>query len=147
MKLYLYIAAALILSGLLWGAVHIWNKAQERDAFEQRAIAAEREKVKLAEGFADSVKQFAEQQAKDQEADTALAARITALEGVAADLKRAASRVPATVEKVDDKGIRRAAINPDWWLCQSAILSGDATDAAACQTRAEHGSVPASVSP
>jgi hypothetical protein len=41
-KLYLYIAIAIAAAGLLWGAVHIWNKAERAEAAE-KALVEERE--------------------------------------------------------------------------------------------------------
>lgn len=141
MKIYAYLAAAAILAGLLWGAAHVWNKAQRVDAAELAQHKAEADLKDYADKSLAAIEAFNAQAKIDHAADEAFGSRLTALEGAAADLRRAAARIPGHVENTDAKGITRSVLNPDWWLCQSANLSGDTTDAAACRARAGDGGV------
>lgn len=132
MKIYAYIVAGLMLSGLLWYGHHIYVKADERDQFEEQAKAAEASKQRYADDALKAIQAFNAQREKDSAGDDALNTRLTALEGAAKALAQAARMQRPTVEKPDAQGVVRAVINPDWWLCQSATLSGDPTDATAC---------------
>jgi hypothetical protein len=92
-------------------------------------------------------KRDAAQRAKDQAGDQALTSRVASLQADNEALRRAASRVPATVEKPDAHGNTSVAVNPDWMLCRiSATLGHDPADVAACKARAGDGSVPNPVS-
>lgn len=141
MKLYAYIIAAILLAGLVGYGVHVWRKAERVDVAE----AAQRQAVVDLKNYADrslkAIQDFNARAEKDRKGDEALDARLTALEGVAADLRRAAASIRPTVEKTDAKGVARSVINPDYWLCESATLSGDTADAAACRAAAGDGSV------
>lgn len=148
MKIALYVAALAILASLVGGLVHLSKKAARVDVAEAAQHAAEQKQVDQAEAFAKSVADFTQQQKEDQAKDAALSARLTTLEGVAEELRRAASRQPATVEKTDANGNRRVAINAGWWLCNGgALLGGDPTDTAACLAGPGASGLPAPVRP
>lgn len=72
---------------------------------------------------------------RDGEADRELAANLEMAESEVERLRRAAALVPATVETKDANGIPHLAINPVWWLCNSALLSGDTADTASCEAK------------
>lgn len=147
MKVWAIVIGIAILAGLVGGLVHLSKKAARVDAAEARAAAAEQLQVDQAKKFANGIELFGKQQEADQKADAALVQRITALEGVAAALNRAASRIKPSMEKPDAQGTLRAVIAPDWWLCRSAQLSGDSADTAACIASPSAGTVPTTVSP
>lgn len=141
MKIWAYVAALAILASLVGGLVHLSKKASQVDAAEARAAAAEKEQLDQAKKFATKIDEFNAHQERDTKKDEELGARLTKLEGVANELARAASRIKPTAEKTDAQGVRHDVVAGDWWLCQSAQLSGNPADAAACVARPGDGSV------
>lgn len=140
MKIYAYIVAAIMLAGAVAYGVHIVKKANRAEVAE-KALADETAKhAAYVEAEAKQLAEFIRKAQADKDSDTALTGRITALEGAAAAIRQAASRIHPTVEKTDDKGVTRVSIAGPWWLCQSAQLGGDSADATACAA-AGNGSV------
>lgn len=125
-----------LIAGFLWwaqGRIRISYIAErERDT----AIATHASYKELV--TANAIRAIARME-RDQTDDAAMAARITQLTNENAELARLAAGVPATVEKPDANGVPRLAINDLWWLCNSAILTRDPADAAACKARAGAG--------
>lgn len=108
MKLYLYIAAALAIIGLMWGAVHVWNKAQRLDAVEaeykkfQKDTAAHDKAVSQAIANAQGRSQVLAEQLSGTQAE------LNRLRGE--HINPVVNREkPATNGKCDDP-----RISPDW---------------------------------
>lgn len=136
-RLIAYGLIALALAGAVGYGAHIVRKANRVDIAEAALKDAQASHAAYVEKSAKQLADYLAQAKTDRAADEALTARITALEGVAADLRRAVRNIPATVEKADDKGVVTARIAPDWWLCYAASLGGDATDTTACIARSQ----------
>lgn len=131
-KLIGYGVAALAVVGILWwlqSRIRISYQAEER----LEAKTAEHDAYKAA--VQASAEVVAGKLARDQQDDADAAAKLETLDAEADLLRAAASRPKPTVEKPDENGVPRLSINPVWWLCQSALLSGDPADAAACEAR------------
>ena len=135
-KLAIYLLAGLALVGLFAAASHTIKKASRAEAAELALETTKAAHTAYVERTVKALEEFTRQAQADRASDTALTARITALEGVAADLRRAARALPATTEKPNAQGVVTTRINADWGLCYFAFLSGDPTDSAACQARA-----------
>lgn len=138
-KLLGYGIAALALAAVLW-----WVSSRIRVSYqaEQERDAAVANLAGYRESVETQARVAAAQQIKDQKNDAALTSRLAALEADSAALHRALMSIASTVERTDANGVRRLAINPDWWLCHSSELTRDAADAAACKAHSSDGDVP-----
>lgn len=144
------IGFGLVAAAVLWAGVKFFawvGDTLDRASKYETAVAAQHEAEDRHSAYVARVAQEAAEAARvralDEKADTQLALRLETLASENEDLRRHAARVPATVEKANAKGVTVASINPAWWLCQSAALSGSAADAAACEAGASAGAVSA----
>lgn len=133
-------AAVLVVAWLAFKLFAWVGDTIERAGKYETAVAAQREAEDMHSAYVAEAARKALAAAQlaeaDMLADVKLAARAEALDAENAKLRSAARTIKPTMEKANAEGVRIAVINPDWWLCQSATLSGDAADAAACAARA-----------
>lgn len=136
------IGVGLLVWAGLWitGRIRVSYQAeQERDA----AVANHAAYKTLVEGAAARA---AARMELDALADADLASRIDALDDERRRLAAAVSSIKPTVEKPDENGVPRVAIDPRWWLCVSTFVTRDPADAAACEADPGTGSLPNPVS-
>jgi hypothetical protein len=131
-KLIGYGLAALAVVGILW-----WLQSRIRISYqaEQERDAAIEQHQSYKAAVQASAAVVAGKLARDQQDDADHSAKIEQLDAEADRLRAAASKPKPTVETTDENGVARVSINPVWWLCNSALLSGDPADTAACEAR------------
>lgn len=134
-----YLAGAAALVMVLW-----WVQSRIRVSYqaEQQRDSAIASLTTFRESVARAARVAAAQRELDQKADAALNARMAALQAENEAIRRALTRLKATVETTDAQGHTRVAIDPDWWLCVSTFVTRDPADSAACEARSGAGSVP-----
>jgi len=125
-KLIMY---GLILAGLIGGAFYVKHLIAANTRLEIEVAQAER----YREGVEERDRKAAAALARDQAADAATSATIATLRAEAEALRQKAARVRNTIEVPNESACPDRRLSVGFFLCARAAITGDPTDAAACE--------------